>query len=68
MEGIRSGISVYLLVAIVKKQLNVDPSLYSVLQVLRVKFFEKAPILRAFSTSETEQEKVDPGNQLYLIN
>jgi IS4 transposase len=62
------AISVYVLVAIVKKQLNLDQSLYSILQVLSVTLFEKTPILRAFSATDTGQEKVDSSNQLYLFN
>ena len=62
------AISVYVLVAIVKKQLNLDQSLYSILQVLSVTLFEKTPILRAFSATETEQEKVSSSNQLHLFN
>ncbi|MSO22855.1 MAG: IS4 family transposase [Acidobacteria bacterium] len=61
------AISVYVLVAIVKKQLNLDQSLYSILQVLSVTLFEKTPILRAFSATETDQEKVGSGNQLNLF-
>ena len=62
------AISVYVLVAIVKKQLNLDQSLYSILQVLSVTLFEKTRILRAFSATDTEQEKVSSGNQLHLFN
>ena len=62
------AISVYVLVAIVKKQLNLDQSLYSILQVLSVTLFEKTQILRAFSATRTELEKTDPGNQLHLFN
>ena len=62
------AISIYVLVAIVKKQLNLDQSLYSILQVLSVTLFEKTRILRAFSATDTEQEKVSSGNQLHLFN
>ena len=62
------AISVYVLVAIVKKQLNLDQSLYSILQVLSVTLFEKTQILRAFSAKDTAQEKVGSGNQLNLFN
>jgi IS4 transposase len=62
------AISVYILVAIVKKQLNLDQSLYSILQVLSVTLFEKTPILRAFSTTDPEQEKGSSCNQLHLFN
>ena len=43
------AISVYVLVAIMKKILNLDLSLYTILQVLSVTLFEKMPILQAFS-------------------
>jgi len=56
------------LVAIVKKQLNLDQSLYSILQVLSVTLFEKTQILRAFSATDTAQEKMGSGNQLNLFN
>jgi len=62
------AISVYVLVAIVKKQLNLDQSLYSILQVLSVTLFEKTPILRAFSATDTEQEIASSRNQLHLFN
>jgi transposase len=62
------AISVYVLVAIVKKQLSLDQSLYSILQVLSVTLFEKTQILRAFSATDTAQEKVGSGNQLNLFN
>jgi IS4 transposase len=62
------AISVYVLVAIVKKQLNLDQSLYGILQVLSVTLFEKTPILRAFSATDTEDENVSSGNQLHLFN
>ena len=62
------ALSVYVLVAIVKKQLNLDQSLYSILQVLSVTLFEKTQILRAFSATDTAQEKVGSSNQLNLFN
>jgi hypothetical protein len=43
------AISVYVLVAILKKQLNLTPSLYTILQVLSVTLFEKRPIDQLFS-------------------
>jgi Transposase DDE domain/Domain of unknown function (DUF4372) len=62
------AISVYVLVSIIKKELDLHQSLYSILQVLSVTLFEKTPILRAFSANETEEETVDTGNQLKLFN
>ena len=42
------AISVYVLVAIVKKRLNIEASLYTILQILSVTLFEKTPIYRPF--------------------
>ena len=61
------AVSVYVLVAIVKKRLGLEASLYTLLQVLSVTVFEKMPILTAFSG---EAEQIDPlteGNQLELF-
>ncbi|MBN2291145.1 MAG: IS4 family transposase [Pirellulales bacterium] len=46
------AISVYVLVAIVKKQLQIDRSLYSILQILSITLFEKTPILQVLSDVE----------------
>ncbi|MDD4201085.1 MAG: IS4 family transposase [Eubacteriales bacterium] len=45
------AISVYVLVAIVKKTLNLSPSLYTILQILSVTLFEKYPIYQALSNT-----------------
>ena len=51
------AISVYVLVAIVKKTLNLSPSLYTILQILSVTLFEKEPIYQALSnTVHTNRE------------
>src|SRR5271169_3671420 len=50
-----TAVSIYVLAAIVKKELSLDVSLYTFLQVLSVHSFEKIPILQAFSD-------VDPGS------
>jgi hypothetical protein len=44
-----SAIAVYLLVAILKKRLHLDPSLYTILQILSLTLFEKTPIRQALS-------------------
>jgi IS4 transposase len=44
-----TAISAYLLVAIMKKELRLEQSLYTILQVLSLSLFEKMPILQAFS-------------------
>jgi len=44
-----TAIAVYLLVAILKKRLLLDASLYTVLQILSLTLFEKMPILQALA-------------------
>ncbi len=52
------AISVYVLVAIVKKTLNLDQSLYTILQVLSLTLFEKEPIYQVLSDiGDTNQEE-----------
>lgn len=62
------AISVYLLVAIVKKQLNLDASLYTILQIISVTIFEKTPILWALQTMNYTNNNDDPCNQLTLFD
>jgi hypothetical protein len=62
------AISVYVLVAIVKKQLKLEGSLYRILQILSVTLFEKTPILEALSLSDCEIELTTPCKQLILFN
>lgn len=57
------AVSVYVLVAIVRKRLNLDVSLYTLLQIFSVSLFEKMPLQQAFTgTSEH-----DSSNQLNLF-
>jgi hypothetical protein len=58
------AISVYVLVAIVKKQLKLEGSLYRILQILSVSLFEKTPILDALSLSDYEIQLTNAGKQL----
>ena len=62
------AISVYVLVAIVKKQLKLEGSLYRILQILSVSLFEKLPILDALSISDCEMELTTPCKQLILFH
>jgi len=62
------AISIYVLVAIVKKQLKLEGSLYRILQILSVSLFEKTPILEALSFSICEMELTTPCKQLILFN
>jgi hypothetical protein len=62
------AISIYVLVAIVKKRLKLEASLYTILQVLSVSLFEKIPISQAFSTSTYKINAASFGNQLNLFD
>jgi DDE family transposase/uncharacterized protein DUF4372 len=62
------AVSVYVLVAIIRKRLGLDASLYQILQILSVTLFEKTPILRALQASDSEIDLLDSGNQLILFD
>jgi len=62
------AVSVYVLVAIVKKQLAPERNLYTLLQILSLSLFEKMPILQAFSQTEYETETQPKCIQLNLFN
>jgi len=62
------AVSVYVLVAIVRKQLGLEASLYQILQILSVTLFEKTPILRALQASDSEDDLPAVGNQLILFD
>jgi hypothetical protein len=53
------AVSVYVLVAIVKKRLNLDAPLYTLLQILSLTLFGKMPILHALSQDHPRTETVD---------
>jgi len=61
------AVSVYVLVAIVRKRLSLDVSLYQILQILSVTLFEKTPILRALQPPVSTNELLDFPNQLNLF-
>ena len=62
------AVSIYVLVAIVRKRLGLEASLYQILQILSVTLFEKTPILRALQASDSDSDLFDIGNQLILFN
>ncbi len=62
------AISIYVLVAIVKKTLKLDQSLYTILQVLSVTLFEKTPIYQALSNVIYTKQEDCPSNQLNLFD
>ena len=61
------AVSIYVLVAIVRKRLGLEASLYQILQILSVTLFEKTPILRALQACDSDSDLVDIGNQLILF-
>jgi len=62
------AISVYVLVSIVKKRLDLDISPYTILQILSVSLFEKTPILQALSSNDYENDEEASRNQLMLFD
>jgi len=61
------AVSVYVLVAIVRKRLLLPISLYQILQILSVTLFEKTPILQALQPSDSQEDPFDHSNQLSLF-
>ena len=61
------AVSVYVLVAIVRKRLGLEASLYQMLQVLSVTLFEKTPLLQALQPSDSMENLLDSRNQLNLF-
>ena len=62
------AISVYLLVALVKKRLDIDASLYTITQVLSLTLFEKTALVQILSKAENMNENHQTDNQLNLFN
>ncbi len=61
------AVSTYVLIAIIKKQLGLEASLYTILQILSVSVFEKAPILQALQPDSVDRRSPDAENQLPLL-
>ena len=62
------AISVYVLVAIIKKHLNLGLNLYTILQILSVTLFEKVPILQVLTEADYKTESANSCNQLMLFD
>ena len=58
------AVAVYVLVAIAKKRLNLDTSLYTLLQILSVTLFEKMPIYQTLAMSQNRSQNLAQCNQL----
>jgi hypothetical protein len=61
------AVSVYVLVAIVKKRLDLEAPLYTLLQILSITLFEKMPLHQALTLGETKSENIETNNQLNLF-
>jgi len=62
------AVSVYVLVAIIRKRLDLDASLYQILQIFSVTLFEKTPILQVFQEGISQTELSADSNQLILFD
>ena len=62
------AISVYVLVALVKKELGLERSLSEILQILSLTLFEKTPIFQALSEQKSQDPDPPFSNQLCLFD
>jgi len=62
------AVSVYVLMAIIKKRLALKPDLYTILQILSVSIFEKVPIAQVLTTINSVNRSTQSDNQLLLFN
>src|SRR5450759_2790546 len=62
------AVPLYVLVAILRKRLGLETSLYQILQILSVTLFEKTSVLRTLQESDFENDLGDCGNQLLLFD
>ena len=62
------AVSIYVLVAIIRKRLEMGASLYQILQILSVTLFEKTPILQALQPLDSQDDLLDSANQLSLFD
>ena len=61
------AVTVYVLVAVVKKRLSISADLYTILQVLSLTLFEKMPIFKLFSDTDYTLSNVESSNQLIIF-
>jgi hypothetical protein len=62
------AVSVYVLVAIIKKRLHLEASLYTILQIFSVTLFEKTPLLQVLTDFSDDDSDHESDNQLNLFN
>jgi hypothetical protein len=62
------AVSMYVLVAIVRKRLGLEASLYQILQILSLTLFEKTPILCVLQAIDQNANFAENANQLILFD
>ncbi len=62
------AVSVYVTVAIIRKRLNIEESLHTILQILSLAIFEKAPLNQLLETAGRQDSQDRPSNQLNLFD
>jgi hypothetical protein len=62
------AVATYVLIAIVRKELQLEASMYTCLQILSVSVFEKTQLSCAFQADESTTEQTDDAKQLILFN
>ena len=62
------AVAIYVLIAIVKKELHLDASLYTCLQILSVSVFEKTEVSCALQPDRSQSDRPIPANQLILFD
>ena len=62
------AVSVYVLVAIVRKRLGLESSLYQILQIFSLTLFEKTPILCALQPIDPDANFAEHAHQLLLFD
>ena len=62
------AVSIYVLVAIVKKRLNISANLYEMLQILSLTMFERIPLDQLLTQSIQPAIRYDSSNQMYLFD
>ena len=65
---IRIAVSVYVLVAIIRKRLGLEASLHQILRILSLTLLEKTPISQAPQPSDSQKNLPDPSKQLILFD
>jgi hypothetical protein len=62
------AVSIYVLVAIARKRLGLEKSLYQILQIFSITSLEKVHILEVFEAFDSQSELLDNSNQLILFD